>query len=160
MNLTNWNKPNASSIERRFSPEISLFGNNANSLFDTFFDRSNHLMPLSENYTFYPSIDIKDLENQYLLEAEVPGMKEEEIELDIRNNTLIIKGKKTINSKDEKADYVCTERSHGEFKRSITFPEAVDAASVNAVLNNGILSVECKKRQKPNEVHKKIKIKH
>jgi len=160
MNITKWNKPFAAELERRINPELSLFGSGANNLFDTFFDRSNPIMPFTENYNAFPSIDIKDKDSKYLLEAEVPGMNEEDIDLDMRDNTLTIKGKKTTNSKEEKGDYVCTERSNGEFKRNITFPEAIDAASVNAVLKNGVLSVECLKKVRPNEVHKKITIKH
>ncbi|MDO9182220.1 MAG: Hsp20/alpha crystallin family protein, partial [Bacteriovorax sp.] len=110
--------------------------------------------------SMYPSIDVTEKENKYLLDADVPGMSESDIEIDLRNNTLIIKGEKKNEIETKDADYVCVERSYGSFRRDIAFDEEVDPDNIKADLKNGVLHVELTKKEKSKLGHKKIPIKH
>ena len=90
-------------------------------------------------------LSLIETKSSYLVEAELPGVKKEDVKLDISNSMLTIKGEKKIFDLDNKQDYIRMERSHGHFNRSIQLPTEVDEKKVNASMNEGILKVEINK---------------
>lgn len=130
-----------------------------NDALDNFFGRATSNAPQIYDMNLYPVVDIKNKDDKYLLEAEFPGMKEEEVELDFHNNVLTIKGERKSETKKEDDGFTHTERYFGSFRRDIPFEDEVDPENVKAKLKNGILHIELKKRENGKKSHKRIKIK-
>lgn len=101
-------------------------------------------------------VDIEEKENEYLVEAEVPGFKKEEIEVKIKNETLIINAKHQESKDIKEKNYIHQERSYNELHRSISLPHALDAG-VKAKLEDGVLHLSVPKERQLENV-KKIKI--
>ena len=108
---------------------------------------------------FIPRANILDDEEKLTFVFEVPGMEKENIKVKISNNVLHISGKKEERMKSEKENVIRQEISTGEFERQFTLPESVKTDSINAVYENGILSIELEKKDevKPKEIDVKIK---
>src|SRR5436309_11795674 len=94
-----------------------------------------------------PNVDIYENKDQIVLEAELPGMKQEEFDLSIENNVLTLRGERRFEKTDENDNYHRVERSYGAFTRSFTLPQTVSAEGANAEYNNGVLRVTLPKRE-------------
>lgn len=109
-----------------------------------------------------PSVNILDNEKSYVIEAEVPGYKEENISLSVENHVLKIASvdeEKTEEKDEKKAEnkYIVREVMKSSFERSFTLPEGVDEDNINAEYSNGILTVTLPKI--PKAEPKKIEVK-
>jgi HSP20 family protein len=94
-----------------------------------------------------PSVDIYENKDQIVLEAELPGMKQEDFDLSIENNVITLRGERKFEKTDETDNYHRVERSYGSFTRSFTLPQTVSAEGANAEYNNGVLRVTLPKRE-------------
>jgi HSP20 family protein len=94
-----------------------------------------------------PSVDIYENKDQIVLEAELPGMKQEEFDLSIENNVITLRGERKFDKTDETDSYHRVERSYGAFTRSFTLPQTVSAESATAEYTNGVLRVTLPKRE-------------
>ncbi len=94
-----------------------------------------------------PSVDIFENKDSIVLEAELPGMNREDIELSIENNVITIGGSRHFEKKDEGDTYYRVERSSGSFTRSFTLPQTVTSEDVTAEFKNGVLRVSLPKRE-------------
>jgi HSP20 family protein len=94
-----------------------------------------------------PSVDIYENKDQIVLEAELPGMKREEFDLSIENNTLTLRGERQFEKKQETDNYHRVERAYGSFTRSFTLPNTVSGEGVTADYRNGVLRVVVPKRE-------------
>ena len=133
------------SIWREFeSPFDSVFGNLAA-------DRSDR--------RWAPAVDVKETEDAYTVEADLPGLSKEEIDLQIEDNVVTLRGERNAESKEEKDGYHVYERRSGKFERSFKIPNGFDAAEVKAAYENGVLRVTLPKREetKPKQIEVKIK---
>ena len=144
-----------------------IFNQNFMSLRDEMDDWMNNFLtqstmsrPRLRSVDFFPAVDIQDKDDKYVLEVEIPGMKEDEIELDLHDNILTLKGERKSEIKEEEEGYYHAERSFGSFRRDIPFSDQVNTDKVKADLKNGILHIDLMKKEKNKENHKKIKIKH
>lgn len=91
-----------------------------------------------------PSIDITSNDNEYTVTAEMPGLEEKDIRLDVSaDGMLTISGEKRQESTESRRDTVCAECSYGVFERQITLPEDVDQEGIEARFRNGVLTVTC-----------------
>lgn len=112
-----------------------------------------------ENPNFSPSLDCIEKENGYTLTLEVPGVEKEEVQIEVDNDTLIIKGEKkseTINSEDDK--FVC-ERCYGTFRRELRLPTDCEVDNVDAAYKNGVLTISIPKIKTVEKEKKKIVVK-
>ena len=148
------------STRTRVGDELMSFQREMNNLMGSFFNRSDVSLPQMFDSSFYPSVDIKEKGNKYLLDADLPGMNDADVMIDFHNNTLTIKGEKKSESETKDEGFVCVERSYGSFRRDIPFEDEIDQDSIKAELKNGVLHVELAKKEKALESHKKIQIKH
>lgn len=107
-----------------------------------------------------PRIDVKETEKGLEVSAELPGVDEKDIALEIDDDVLTIKGEKKQEKeeKDEKSGYHLMERSYGSFARSIRLPYAVKADSVTAEFSKGVLKVHCPKPAEAQSPTKRIPI--
>ena len=104
--------------------------------------------------TWAPSVDIYESENELVLTAELPGIKEEDIEIKLEDNTLSIKGDRKFEKATKEENYHRIERSYGSFYRSFTLPRNIDQDKIRAESENGILKVTMPKKAelKPKKV--------
>jgi HSP20 family protein len=105
---------------------------------------------------FFPSFEVKETKDGYLFKADVPGVKESDLEVCVTGNRLTVSGKREAEKQEQTDTYYSCERSYGEFTRSFTLPDGVDMKSVNADLNQGVLTLSIKKA--PEAQPKKIAI--
>lgn len=123
-----------------------------NRLFASSFSRndSNELM----RGAWSPSVDIFENKDQIVLEAELPGMKPEDVEISIENNILTLHGERKFEKKDEGDNFHRVERSYGSFTRSFTLPPTVSSENAVAEFENGILRLTLAKREeaKPRRI--------
>jgi len=92
-----------------------------------------------------PSIEVFEKEDKFVVKAELPGMKEEDINVSVVGDTLTIKGERKAESEVKEEDYYCCERSYGSFLRSIALPSHVDANRIEASCDDGVLEVSLPK---------------
>lgn len=103
---------------------------------------------------FTPAFDVKETKDAYLFKADLPGVREEDLDVSLTADRLTVSGKREEEHRDEGDKYFTYERSYGSFTRSFTLPEGVDQNSVNAEFKNGELTVRVAK--KPGVQPKKI----
>jgi HSP20 family protein len=101
-----------------------------------------------------PSVDIYENKDQIVLEAELPGMKQEDFDLSIENNVITLRGERSFEKKEDSDNYHRVERSYGSFTRSFTLPQTVSGEGVTAEYSNGVLRVTLPKREevKPRKI--------
>lgn len=101
---------------------------------------------------FSPKIDIMDQDNNLLIEAEIPGVKKDDLKITLQDNILTIQGEKKKNNKNEENKFFRKERNYGSFKRCFTLPVEVDSNNVDAQFEDGILQIKMNKYlEKPVE---------
>jgi HSP20 family protein len=93
-----------------------------------------------------PAVDIRETENAYMLEAELPGYYEKGIEIHLDNGILTIESKKEETEEKKEANFLIRERRSASFSRSFKLPENADPDAISAAFKNGLLGLEIKKR--------------
>ena len=99
----------------------------------------------SEN--FLPPVDIFEDEHNITLQAEIPGVKEQDLNVTLENNVLTITGERKFRDEEQKDNFHRIERRYGKFTRSFTLPTSVDSQTVNATFENGVLSITLPKHE-------------
>jgi len=96
--------------------------------------------------TLAPAFEVKETKSSYVFKADLPGVKEEDIDVSLSGNRLTISGHRKEERRDEGDRYYAYERSYGSFSRSFTLPEGVDETAVEAEFKDGVLSVTVPKK--------------
>jgi HSP20 family protein len=112
---------------------------------DSFFD--NFATGFARNEFFTPKVNFCETDKSYELTAELPGIKKDDVKIDISNNTLTIKGHKKHEEKKEDKHYYRVESSYGEFYREFHLPKSVDHENVTAKFKDGILHMTVPKKK-------------
>ena len=113
--------------------------------------------PFTRSEAFVPTFEVKETKEGYLFKADLPGVKEKELELSLTGNRLTVSGRREEEKKEEGERFYAYERSYGTFSRSFTLPESVDPDHAAADLSNGVLTITMPKR--PELKPKKIEVK-
>jgi len=95
-----------------------------------------------------PPVDIEESDREYLIKAELPGMKKEEVKLKVEGGTLSISGERTAEKEENYKKHHRVERSYGAFSRSFTLPEGALAEKISAEFRDGVLMVHLPKDEK------------
>ncbi len=105
-----------------------------------------------------PSVDITEDEKEYLVKADLPEVKKEDVKITVENGVLTITGERKFEKEEKDKKYHRVERSHGNFLRSFTLPDGADASKVNAEFKDGVLKVHLPKsdKAKPKAVEVKV----
>ncbi|MEZ5352187.1 MAG: Hsp20/alpha crystallin family protein [Bryobacteraceae bacterium] len=122
-----------------------IFGVSPFALMREFVDEMNRSFttPLaSGNGTFWPAIECKRTNGTLIVTAEVPGLKKEEVKVELSGDSLILEGERKMEKKEEKEGWFQSERHYGKFYRAIPLPEGAQADQVKADLANGVLEVK------------------
>ena len=88
-----------------------------------------------------PDIDVFEREGKIVVRADLPGMKREDIQVTVEGDLLTIKGRREEEKEVKEEDYYCSERSTGEFSRTMRLPEGIGAEAIDARYDNGVLEV-------------------
>lgn len=117
----------------------------------------NYLFSASLAHGGAPAIDVKELDNEVLVTAEVPGLTPDDFAVEFISNRLVLRGQKKSERKEEKEDYFYSEKGYSSFYRSIPLPCEVDADRADAKLRNGILKLHLPKTE--DAKNKKVQVK-
>lgn len=105
-----------------------------------------------------PSIDVSENDTTIRIEAELPGMKEGDVDVSLRDGVLTIQGEKKSERDETKDDIHLTERSYGRFHRSFRVPDTIDQEAIEAKMESGVLHITLPKRPDAVQPEKKIPI--
>jgi HSP20 family protein len=99
-------------------------------------------------------MDLVETEHDLVLRADLPGMTEDDVEIEVKDNVLSLSGERRSDNEEKGEGFHRVERSFGRFQRSLTLPRGVDAEKVNAQFENGVLEVRIPKPEeaKPTRV--------
>ncbi|TCN21291.1 Hsp20/alpha crystallin family protein [Sinorhizobium americanum] len=106
-----------------------------------------------------PDIDVSETDKEVRICAELPGVKDEDVDVSLNDDTLTIRAEKKFERKDEKENYHFMERSYGTFQRSLRLPYPVDADKIRADFADGVLTVTLPKGPE-QEKRRKIQVQH
>jgi HSP20 family protein len=98
-------------------------------------------MPGETNAMWTPAVDLFEDEGSYVLKAELPGLAKEDIELQLENRTLTLRGERKMEKEIKEENYHQLERNYGRFVRAFTLPTAVEEGKITANFKEGILEV-------------------
>jgi HSP20 family protein len=104
--------------------------------------------------TWAPAVDIYEQDNNIVLKAELPGVDPKDVDIQLENNTLTLRGERKLDSEVKKENYHRVERAYGAFTRSFTLPAVVDQGKIKAEFKDGVLRVTLPKREeaKPKQI--------
>lgn len=140
----------------KYSPSRSIFGlrNDMDRLLDNFLRDWD--LPETETY---PTMDIEETESEFIVTAEIPGMKKEDIKITFENNYLCISGEKKAKKDINRDNFHQIERRFGKFSRSVGIPSGVMLDKINAEYEHGLLQVHIPKAEeaKPKQIDIKVK---
>lgn len=113
---------------------------------------------LERNVFFTPRVDVVEREKQFEIHVSLPGLKKEDIKIDIDGDMLTISGERKFKNDNKEDKYHMVENFYGSFSRSFTLPENVDRTNINAEFTDGILRLDMPKAEvKENKTSIKIK---
>jgi len=105
-----------------------------------------------------PLVDISEDEKEYVIKAEVPEMKKEEIKINVQDDVLAISGERKYEKEEKSKKYHRVERAYGSFMRSFVLPEDADGSKVNAEYKDGVLKVHLPKSEKAKPKAIEVKV--
>ncbi len=124
----------------RFEPQRNLglvgdFGRVLDSMFDPFAKMQNGLA------SFNPAMDIVEKDDSYLIHADLPGVEDKDLSIEVEDNWLTISGKRESIQEEKHEGYYRTERSFGSFMRNCRLPQGVDSENIKASFKDGVLEL-------------------
>lgn len=126
-----------SSLARTEANPLTMLQQEMDRLFDGF---SKSFTGLSSR-TLMPSMDLAETDDEIELTADLPGMEEKDVQLNVVDNHLMIRGEKKNQREEKEKDYHLVERNYGSFVRTVELPPGVNLDSIKAVMSKGVLKV-------------------
>jgi len=123
---------------------------------DSWFDDDFFTETLERKWA--PAVDIEEKDGKYLLKADLPGLKKEDIHLELHDGYLTLKGERKSEHEEKKENYHRMERTYGSFQRSFRVPEGVTEKDIKAKYHDGVLemTIPAPKEEKPKAIDVKI----
>ena len=113
---------------------------------------------ITPNFRSFTPVNVKETENEYVLEVVAPGFQKEDFKINLDNNTLTISSEKKEETENKDEKYIRKEYKHQSFKRSFTIDETIDAENIAAKYVNGVLTLNLAKKQEVKPSIKEISI--
>ena len=137
--------------------ELNSLQHEMNRLFSAFFDTPGVGPGNGESGAitrWLPAMDLIETDDQFVLRADLPGLSEDDIKIELEDNVLAISGERRAEHEARKEGFYRLERAHGRFQRSLTLPEGVDGENVTANFDRGVLEIRIPKpvQRKPHRV--------
>lgn len=116
--------------------------------------------PLSDRLLFAnrSKLDVSVSENEYKISVDLPGLSENDIQIELGPNTLIVKGQMKQDKESKGKQYYCVERSMGAFQRTLSLPEDVDQDAISATMKNGLLVIKLPRKTTARNSIKRVSI--
>ena len=133
--------------------ELSSLQSEMNRVFSTFFDSPAN-QPAGAGGVWLPAMDLSENGDSYVLHADLPGMSEDQVQIELEDNVLTISGERRLEGPKSDGGYLRTERARGSFARSLTLPAGVDPERIEAKFQNGVLELHIPKpeERKPRRI--------
>ena len=122
--------------------EVATLQNRVNSLFQDFAGDNQTVTAAA----FAPAVDVYENGEKVVLKLDVPGIKEEDLDIRVENQTLTVRGERKFEKEEKEENFHRIERRYGSFFRSFSLPTTVDTENVQANYNAGVLKLELKKK--------------
>ena len=134
--------------------ELQSIQQEMNRLFGTFFDSPAGAGDGGALRRWIPAMDLIEEDDRYVLRADLPGVREDEVHVELEDNVLTISGERKSEHEERKEGLYRLERASGSFSRSLTLPEGIDPDSIQARFDKGVLEVRVPKpeQRKPRRV--------
>ncbi len=134
--------------------DVAVLQNRLNSIFSDFARPAGEMQESLATGNFVPAVDIYEDEHKLSLKLEVPGMKQEDLDIRLENQTLTVRGERKFQAEEKEENFHRIERRFGTFVRSFTLPVTVDTGSVQAKYDAGVLTIDLAKKEaaKPKQV--------
>ena len=133
--------------------ELTTLQNEMNRLFGPVFDTPS---PTNGGTMrrWMPAMDLVETEDHFVLRADLPGLSEEDVNIEVEDRVLTVSGERKAEHTESKDGYHRVERAFGSFSRSLTLPEGIDAEAVSASFDRGVLEVRIPKpeERKPRKI--------
>jgi HSP20 family protein len=125
------------------------FSREVDRLFDAFFGAERE-----QGRRWVPPVDLVEADDHFVLKADLPGLTEQDVSIEVQDNTLTISGQRNAEHESSERGWYRIERSFGSFSRSLTLPDGVDAEAIAASFDHGVLEVRIPKpeERKPRRV--------
>jgi len=127
----------------------SILNRHFDDLYPEYEDTDALLMP----------VEVTDKENEYDIRAELPGVKKEDLDIDVEKNYITIRAKKEEENNEDTKAYKKSEFRYGEFARTIYIPKEIDIDKTEAKLEHGILKIQAPKKYEHSQTTKKLTVK-
>jgi len=134
--------------------ELSTLQNEVNRLFNTVFDTPATGGSTGSLRRWMPAMDLVETQDHFVLRADLPGLTEQDVNIELEDNVLTVSGERRAEHEDEKEGYHRVERAFGSFSRTLTLPKGVDAEAISASFDKGVLEVRVPKPEarKPRRI--------
>lgn len=137
--------------------DVAVLQNRLNSIFSDFARQDSATETLAAG-NFVPAVDVYEDAQKLVLKLEVPGIKNEDLNIHVEGRTLTVKGERKFESEEKEENFTRIERRFGSFTRSFTLPATVNTEDVTASSDNGVLSISLAKKAeaKPRQIEVKV----
>ncbi len=98
--------------------------------------------------TYVPAVEVTDEEKAFFISMDIPGLRKEDLEIEVKDNQLIISGERKFTQTSEKNNILRSEKRYGKFSRVFTLPKNVNADAIEARFENGVLEIALPKEEK------------
>jgi HSP20 family protein len=136
--------------------ELNSLQSEVNRLFNTFFDSPTSTGSAGNGGVrrWLPAMDLVETEDHFVLRADLPGLSEEDVTIELEDDVLTLAGERKTEHEDKREGFYRVERSFGQFRRTLTLPDGVDAERIEAKFDKGVLEVRIPKpeQRKPRRV--------
>jgi HSP20 family protein len=119
------------------------FSSEINRLFDTLFEPTNGNSSRAQRWV--PAMDLVEADDHFLLKADLPGLAEDDVAIEVQDNVLTVSGERKTEHERKERGWYRLERSFGRFSRSLTLPEGVNAEAIDASFDKGVLEIRIPK---------------
>ena len=123
--------------------ELDSLQSDLNRLFDGFFQ--SRTANGSASRRWIPAMDLAETEDQLVLRADLPGLTEDDVDIEIKDGVLTVTGERKAEHEEKSEGYHRVERAFGSFSRSLSLPQGIDAGAVSASFDRGVLEVRIPK---------------
>jgi HSP20 family protein len=125
--------------------KLDVLQSDMNRLFDTFFQGRGVSAGGNGVRRWIPPMDLTETDDQFVLRADLPGLDENDVEIEIKDGVLTISGERETEHEERKEGFHRVERASGRFLRSLDLPDGIDAGAVTAEFDRGVLEVRIPK---------------
>ena len=134
--------------------ELSSLQTEMNRLFNAAFEGSGGGGTAAATRRWTPAMDLLETEDQFVLRADLPGLSEDDVNIELEDNVLTVSGERKAEHEDKREGFYRMERAYGSFSRSLTLPKGVDPGAVTAAFDRGVLEVRVPKpeQRKPRRI--------